>query len=142
MLDRFTDKAKRVLFFARLEAGQCGSHEIDTEHLLLGLLHAAKGILAWAPGLTADEVKNRIDAHTLHLPSIATNVDLPLSQSAQDALKHAQEEADGLGHKYIGTEHLFLGILGVGDSFAAKLLREGGADEEKMRQKLGARNPE
>lgn len=142
MFERYTEKAKRVIFFARVEAGKAGSHQIDTEHLLLGLLHEAKGILAWATGLTADGVRNRIDAQTLHLPPIAPNVDLPLSPSAQDALKHAKAEAGGLGHKYIGTEHLFLGILDIKDSFAAEILREGGTDEKTIREKLAAQKHE
>jgi len=137
MFERYTEKAKRVIFFARVEAGNSGSHEIDAEHLLLGLLHGARGILSWAPRLSADEVKARIDKQTLHLPRIATSVDLPLGASASAALKHATEEADGLGHKSIGTEHLFLGILQVKDSFASQLLREGGADAASMREKLG-----
>jgi len=136
MFERYTENAKRAIFFARMEAGDAGSNEIDIEHLLLGLLRGAKGILSWAPRLTADEVKTRIDKQSLHLPRIATSVDLPLSTSARDALQHATEEADGLGHKNIGTEHLFLGILDVEDCFASKLLREGGVDAQKMRQEL------
>jgi ATP-dependent Clp protease ATP-binding subunit ClpC len=136
MFGRYTEKAKRAIFFARMEAGDAGSNEIDTEHLLLGLLRGAIGILSWAPRLSADEVKGRIDKQSLHLPRIATSVDLPLSTSASKALKHATEEADALRHKSIGTEHLFLGILDVEDCFASKLLREGGADAQKMREEL------
>ncbi len=136
MFERYTENARQVIFFARVEAGNVGSHEIDAEHLLLGLLRAAKGILSWAPRLSADEVKDRIDKQTLHLPRIATSVDLPLSTSAREALNYAQDEAGELRHKDIGTEHLFLGILRVEDCFASKLLREGGADVQKMRATL------
>lgn len=142
MFERYTENAKRVIFFARVEAGNSGSHEIDTEHLLLGLLQVAKGILSWAPRLTADEVKASIDKQTLHLPRIATSVDLPLTTSARQALVHATEEADGLGHKHIGTEHLFLGILQVKECFASRLLQEGGANATTMRQKLVEQEPE
>lgn len=136
MFERYTEKAKRVFFFARLEASKSGSLEIDTEHLLLGLLQEAKGILSWAPHLSADEVKARIDKQTLHSPPTPTNVDLPLNPNARDSLKHAQDEADRLGHKNIGTEHLFLGILDVEDCFASKLLRQGGADAQMIREEL------
>ncbi|HVN17207.1 MAG TPA: Clp protease N-terminal domain-containing protein [Dongiaceae bacterium] len=142
MFERYTEKARRVIFFARLEAGNSGSHEIDTEHLLLGLLQAAKGILSWAPRLTADEVKARIEKQTVHLPHIPTSVDLPLSPSAKEVLSHATKEADGLGHKYIGTEHLFLGILEVKDCFASKLLHEGGANALTIREELAGKPSE
>lgn len=136
MFERYTEKARRVVFFARYEASQFGSHEIDSEHLLLGLVREAKGILLWAPGLTADSVRERIDAHTPHLGPTSTAVDMPLSPDAGRALKFAGEEAERLAHKHIGTEHLFLGLLRVKDCFASKLLHEGGADAVKMREKL------
>lgn len=136
MFERYTEKARRVVFFARYAASQYGAHEIDTEHLLLGLVREAKGILSWAPALTADAVRERIDAHTPHLAPTATSVDMPLSPDAGRVLKLAGEEAERLAHQHIGTEHLFLGLLRIRDSFAAKLLQEGGADAVKMREKL------
>jgi ATP-dependent Clp protease ATP-binding subunit ClpC len=136
MFERYTENARRVIFFARMEAGKSGSHEIDSEHLLLGLVHGAKGILSCAPQLTADGVKARIDKQTVHLPPIATSVDLPLANSAKKSLNNATQAADSLGHKSIDTEHMLLGILQVEDCFASQLLREGGADATKMREKL------
>lgn len=138
MFERYTEKARRVIFFARYEASQYGSSEIDTEHLLLGLLREAKNILDWTPGLTADELRKRIDDRSLHLTPIPTNVDLPLSSAAQKALKSAADNADRMGHRHIGTEHIFLGILHVHDSFASQLLREAGADEDNIREHLAA----
>ncbi len=135
MFERYTEKARRAIYFARYEASQYGSLEIDTEHLLLGLIREA-GILSWAPQLTPDTVRERIDAQKLHLAPISTSVDLPLSPDAGTALKFAGEEAGRLAHKHIGTEHIFLGILRVEDCLAAKLLHEGGADAAKMREKL------
>ncbi len=134
MFERYTEKARRAIFFGRYEASQYGSHEIDTEHLLLGLVREARGVLVWTPGLTAGEVRKRIDAHTHHLPATAANASLPLSREANQALKFAVEEADRLAHKHIGTEHLFLGILDVTGCFASKLLRESGADSAAIRQ--------
>ncbi len=134
MFERYTEKARRAIFFGRYEASQYGSHEIDTEHLLLGLVREARGVLVWTPGLTAGEVRKRIDAHTHHLPATAANASLPLSREANQALKFAVEEADRLAHKHIGTEHLFLGILDVTGCFASKLLRESGADAAAIRQ--------
>lgn len=136
MFERYTEKARRGIFFARYEASQYGSPEIDTEHLFLGLLREAKNILAWTPGLTADQLRKRLDAHSLHLTPIPTNIDLPLSSEAQEVLKRAADNADRLGHQYIGTEHIFLGVLQVHESFASQLLHEAGADEAKILEQL------
>lgn len=137
MFERYTEKARRVIFFARYEASEYGSHEIDVEHLLLAVVREAKNVFRWIPQLTADEIRSRIDARTLHLTKIPTNVDLPLSPAAQRALKSAGDNAERLGHRHIGTEHIFLGILHIHDSFASQLLREAGADEDNIRKQLG-----
>ncbi len=142
MFERYTEKARRVIFFARLEASQYGSQKIDIEHLLLGLLRNAQNVFRWIPALTADEIRSRIDAKTLHLTPIPTSVDLPLSSAAREALKSAADNADRLGHRHIGTEHIFLGILHVHDSFASHLLREAGADENNIRKELASHDGE
>lgn len=129
MFEKYTEKARRAIFFARLEASHYGSREIEIEHLLLGLIRESKNVFRWIPKLTADEIRKRIDAATLHLPPIPTSVDLPLSSATQKALKNAADFADRVGHKHIGSEHVFMGILQVQDSLAAQLLREAGADE-------------
>jgi ClpA/ClpB-like protein len=136
MFERYTEKARRVIFFARYEASAYGSPRIETEHVLLGLIRESKEVLKWAPSLNADAVRKKIDALTLKLPPTSTSVDLPLTNDSQRALKLAGDEANRLAHKYIGTEHLFLGLLNIEDSLAAQLLREGGADAAAMRTKL------
>jgi Clp amino terminal domain, pathogenicity island component len=136
MFERYTEKARRVIFFARYEASQYGSTSIDTEHVLLGLVREAKGILSWAPGLTAEDLRKRIDAHVLPATPLPANLDMPLSDDCRRAMEFASNEADRLAHRHIGTEHLFLGLLDVADCFAAKLLHDGGADAGRMRQKL------
>jgi hypothetical protein len=142
MFERYTEKARRVIFFARYEASEYGSPQIDTEHLLLGLLREARNILAWTPGITADELRKRIDDRSLHLTPIPTNVDLPLSAGAQQALKYAADNADELAHRYIGSEHIYLGILQVQDCFASQLLHEAGADETKIREQIAHQSGE
>jgi hypothetical protein len=136
MFERYTEKARRVIFFARYEASHYGSPSIETEHLLLGLIRESKQILRWAPALNLEVVRKRIDDLTQRLPAIPTSVDLPLSNESRRVLKQAAEEADRLADKHIGTEHLFLGLLGVENCFAAQLLREGGANAATMRAKL------
>ena len=142
MFERYTEKARRVIFFARYEASHYGSSQIDTEHLFLGLLREASNILAWTPGLTADELRKRIDDRSLHLTPIPPNVDLPLSPGAQQVLKYAADNANELAHKYIGSEHIFLGILQVRDCVASQLLHEAGANETKIREQLATQASE
>jgi hypothetical protein len=137
MFERYTEKARRVIFFARYEASRYGSPEIDTEHLLLGLIGEDKSVYRWLPKTDLETIRQRIDEHSPRLPSIPTNVDLPLSGSAKRVLKHAADEADRLSHRHIGTEHLLLGLLGEEGCFAAMLLRNGGADAESIRVEVG-----
>ncbi len=135
MFERFTEKARRVVFFARYEASSYGSTEIETEHLLLGLLREFKQLCPKYMAATDPEIiRQRIDSHVSRSNPIATSVDLPLSDAATRALRHAADEADRLAHRYIGTQDLLLGILGEEKSFSARLLIEFGADASRIRQ--------
>lgn len=136
MFERYTEKARRVIFFARYEASHYGSPHIETEHLLLGLLRECKEVVRWIPDLNAEAIRTKIDAATLKAPSTSTSLDLPLSSDSKRALGFASNEADRLAHRQIGTEHLLLGLLHVEGCIAAQLLREAGADADKMRKRL------
>jgi hypothetical protein len=136
MFERYTEKARRVIFFARYEASQFGSPEIDTEHLLLGLLRENKSLHRWLPKATPEAIRQRVDDSSSRRPPTSTAVDLPLSSASKRILKHAMEEADALSHKHIGTEHLFLGLLDERDCLADKLLREAGAEPDGIRTEL------
>jgi len=138
MFERFTEKARRVVFFARYEASQYGSPEIDSEHLLLGLIREHKALYRWLPRTDFQTIRQRVDEHLPKHPSIPTTVDLPLSDGAKRVLKYAADEAEQLEHRHIGTEHLFLGLLDEQDCFAASLLREGGADAASIRLQVAA----
>src|SRR5258708_29534546 len=133
MFERYTEKARRVIFFARYEASHYGSPQIETEHLLLGLLREEKSVNLWVPKAQPEIIRQRIDAATETRPSTPTNVDLPLSTEARRVLVFAAEEAERLANKNIGTEHLLLGLLAEDKCFAAGLLREGGADAGQLR---------
>ncbi len=133
MFERYTEKARRVIFFARYEASQYGSPTIDTEHLLLGLIREDKALYRWLPKTDIQTVRQRVDDHSTKRPPTSTAVDLPLSAAAKRVLKHAADEAERLANKHIGTEHIFLGLLDEEACFAAKLLREAGADGAEMR---------
>lgn len=132
MFERYTEKARRVIFFSRYEASQYGSREIDTEHLLLGLIREDQALHRWLPKTDLQTLRQRVDEHTPKHPPTSTAVDLPLSAAAQHVLRHAADEADRLASKPIATEHILLGLLDE-DCFAAGLLREGGADTARMR---------
>ena len=134
MFERYTEKARRVIFFARYEAAQLGSPYIDSEHLLLGFLRESKFPLARS--LDIDVIRERIRKHTKSPKKFLTSVDLPLSKECRHILSHASEEADQLGHKHIGTEHLLAGMLRERDCFAAQLLKEHGVSLEIVRSNM------
>jgi len=133
MFERYTEKARRVIFFARYEASQYGSGVIDTEHLLLGLLREDKSLRRWLPKTDPETMRRRVDDHSPKHPPTSTAVDLPLTAAAKRVLKYAADEAERLANKHIGTEHIFLGLLDEQECFAAELLREGGADATTLR---------
>ena len=139
MFERYTEKARRVIFFARYEACQYGSSVIDMEHLLLGLLREDKTILRWVDKAEPEAIRKTIESKTTRMPPISTSVDLPLSCAAKSVLHHAATEADRLNHKYIGTEHLFLALADEKSSFIGKLLRESGVESPEVREQLAAR---
>lgn len=139
MFERFTEKARRVVFFARYEASNYGSREIDIDHLLLGLLREHKQLsMKYLPKTNAETIRRRIDSHLPRQDPISTSTDLSLSEAAKRALKYAADVADRLAHRHIGTEHLLLGILDDEKTFPAKLLTEFGADVDRIRQECAS----
>jgi len=142
MFERYTERARRVIFFARYEASQYGSPYIETEHLLLGLLREdrtlAKGFLG---GVNAEEgIRAEIEKHITPGEQFPTSVEVPLTSESKKVLTLAAEEADRLGHRHVGTEHLLLGLLRVEDSFAGTLLHARGVSAATIRELL-ARGP-
>ena len=126
MFERYTEKARRVIFFARYEASQFGSPYIDTEHMLLGLLREDKGLTQrfLRSHEAIEEIRRQIDSVTIKREKTSTSVDLPLSTEGKRVLAHAAEEAERLAHKHIGTEHILLGLLREEKCFAAQILHE------------------
>jgi len=136
MFERYTEKARRAIFFARYEASEYGSPVIDTEHLLLGLLREDPSLGRWYPKANAESIRQRIDAQLIKGTKISPAVDMPLSKAAQHVLRHAAEEADQLGSRDIGTQHLLLGLIEEQESLSSQVLLEGGADADAMREHL------
>src|SRR6201995_3155001 len=138
MFERYTEKARRVIFFARYEASQFGSPYIETEHLLLGLLREDKALANrfLRSHAAIESIRKQIEAHTTVREKVSTSVDLPLSHECKRVLAYGAEEAERLSHKHIGTEHLLLGLLREEKSFAAEILHERGLRLSAVREEI------
>jgi uncharacterized protein (TIGR02246 family) len=138
MFERYTEKARRVIFFARYEASQYGSPCIETEHLLLGLLREdhtlARKFLHEKSG--EHSIRGEIESQIKWGKRISTSVEMPLSAQCNRILNQAAEEAERLGNKNVGTEHLLLGILREEGGLAARLLTERGLTLDWLREEL------
>jgi ATP-dependent Clp protease ATP-binding subunit ClpC len=138
MFERYTEKARRVIFFARYEACQYGSPFIETEHLLLGLLREDKALanrFLRSHG-SLDSIRKQIEGRTTIRERVSTSVELPFSEEVKRVLRHAVEQAERMAHKHIGTEHLLLGILCEEKCFAAEILHERGLRLSTVREEL------
>jgi hypothetical protein len=138
MFERFTERARRVFFFARYEASQFGSVSIEPEHLMLGLLREDRNVVSrfLGPTAPAEDIRNEIAARLTVKEKVGTSVDLPLTAECKRILASASEEAERLGHRHIGTEHLLLGILREKDTVAAKVLGARGLKLDTVREEL------
>jgi ATP-dependent Clp protease ATP-binding subunit ClpC len=139
MFERYTERARRVLFFARYEATQLGSMSIETEHLLLGLIREGKGLTSRIfarSHLSLESIRKEIEGRTIFREKVSTSVDIPFSADTKRVLQFAAEEADRLLHTYIGTEHLLLGILREERSVAAQILYEKGMRLASVREDI------
>ena len=135
MFERFTENARKAVFFARYEASQTGSQEIDTEHLLLGIMRAdGPGSALFPPATTLESVRSRIHKDRPTGPHTSTSADLPVSASCKRVLSYAAEEATRLGDREINTKHLLAGLLRLDTSLAAAILREHGITAERLQQ--------
>jgi ATP-dependent Clp protease ATP-binding subunit ClpC len=138
MFEKYTEKARRVIFFARYEASQFGGCCIETEHLLLGLLREDKSLTHrfLREPTPVEAIRKQIEASTVVREKVSTSVDLPLSNENKRVLVYAAEEADQLSHQHIGTEHLLLGLLREEGGFAARILNEHGVRLSAVREEL------
>ena len=140
MFERYSEKARRVIFFARYESSQFGSLYIETEHLLLGLLRDDKALTNRFLRSQLESIRKQVESQTVAREKTSTSVDLPLSNESKRVLAYAAEEADRLANQHIGTEHLLLGLLREQKCFAAQILTERGVQLSKVREEL-ARQP-
>jgi ATP-dependent Clp protease ATP-binding subunit ClpC len=140
MFERYTEKARRVIFFARYEASQFGAPAIDAEHILLGLMREDKALsnrFFLRSHLTIEVVRREIENNTVPRERPPQTIDLPLSAEAKRVLAHAVEESERLNHRHTGTEHLLLALLREEGSLAARILYERGLRPHAIREELG-----
>ena len=135
MFERFTDRARRVVVLAQEEARLLNHNYIGTEHILLGLIHEGEGVAARALqslGIRLDSVRSQV-VETIGQGHQSPSGHIPFTPRAKKVLELSLREALQLGHNYIGTEHILLGLIREGDGVAAQVLEKLGADLPKVR---------
>ncbi len=141
MFERYTERARRVIFFARYEASQLGSGAIETEHLLLGLIREGKGLtsrLFAKSHLSMDQIRKDVEGRSPYREKVSTSLEIPLSAECKRVLAHAADEAERMIHNYIGTEHILLGLMREERSVAAGILGEKGMRLGGVREDIAA----
>jgi hypothetical protein len=136
MFERYTERARRVIFFARYEASNFGSTSIEADHMLLGLLREDKNVISRYLNVSAESIRDEVAKQLPIKPKVATSIDLPLSHEGRNILRFSLEEADKMGHKYVAVEHLLLGILLEENCSPARILRGHGLDSSVVRETL------
>jgi ATP-dependent Clp protease ATP-binding subunit ClpC len=142
MFERYTERARRVIFFARYEATEAGYQQIETGHFLVGLVREDKSLFckvrekeSQAP--VAANIRQAVEEK---LPRLgrkeSASIELPLSPECKQILQFATNEAEKLNHRHIGTEHLLLAILELKDCLAARILNQQGVTREKVFETL------
>src|ERR671915_995328 len=138
MFERFTEKARRVVVLAQEEARMLNHNYIGTEHLLLGLLHEGEGVGAKALeslGVSLEAVRRQVE-EIIGQGQAAPPPHIPFTPRAKKVLELSLREALQLGHNYIGTEHILLGLVREGEGVAAQVLQKLGAELTKVRNSV------
>jgi ATP-dependent Clp protease ATP-binding subunit ClpC len=138
MFERFTDRARRVVVLAQEEARMLNHNYIGTEHILLGLIHEGEGVAAKALeslGISLEAVRHEVE-EIIGQGQQAPSGHIPFTPRAKKVLELSLREALQLGHNYIGTEHILLGLIREGEGVAAQVLVKLGADLNKVRQQV------
>jgi hypothetical protein len=138
VFERYTEEARRAVFFARYEASQFGSDYIEPEHMLLAILRESQRLRDKLPPPVRDRIRSQIETRTPTRSPLSTSVDLPLSHALKRALAYGSEEAETMQHRHIEAGHLILGLLHLEKSIAAELLRENGITLEEYRETVAS----
>jgi len=138
VFERFTDRARRVVVLAQEEARMLNHNYIGTEHILLGLIHEGEGVAAKALeslGISLEGVRQQVE-EIIGQGQSAPSGHIPFTPRAKKVLELSLREALQLGHNYIGTEHILLGLIREGEGVAAQILVKLGADLKRVRQQV------
>jgi ATP-dependent Clp protease ATP-binding subunit ClpC len=138
MFERFTDRARRVVVLAQEEARMLNHAHIGTEHLLLGLVHEGQGVAARALealGISLEAVRQEVE-EIIGRGEQPASGHIPFTPRAKKVLELSLRESNQLGHEYIGTEHILLGLLREGEGVAAQVLVKMGTDLNRVRQQV------
>ncbi|MEP7039728.1 MAG: Clp protease N-terminal domain-containing protein, partial [Acidobacteriota bacterium] len=144
MFERYTEKARRVIFFARYEALQYGSHYISPEHILLGLTREDKTISArffpYRTALTVEAIRREVEERIVLRERIPQSAELHLAQESKRILAFANEESRQLQNRHIGPEHILLGLVREDRSIAAEILYQYGLRLQDVREEIARQN--
>jgi ATP-dependent Clp protease ATP-binding subunit ClpA len=138
VFERFTERARQVVVFAQDESRRLGHDHIGTEHILLGLLREEEGLAARvldAMDVTLDDVRDEV-VRVVGRGETSSTGQIPFTPGGKKTLELALREAVALGHKHIGTEHILLGLVRADEGVGSTVLREHGADPERVRQEV------
>jgi ATP-dependent Clp protease ATP-binding subunit ClpC len=136
MFERFTERARRCIFFARQWASHYGNEAIETEHLLLGILQEDPDVIGrFHPSKTANDIRAEVEKH-LTVKQRTITIEVPLSIPSKRILAYAAEEAERLLHRHINTAHLLIGVVREEAGVGSQILRSAGLDRVAMRQQL------
>ncbi|MFH2137634.1 MAG: ATP-dependent Clp protease ATP-binding subunit [Candidatus Omnitrophota bacterium] len=139
MFDRFTERARKVILLAKEEAKRFNHDYIGTEHMLLGLIKEGEGVAAAVLqnlGLSLDMIRLEVEKLVQPGPSTVTSGDIPFTPKAKKVIELSMDEARNLGHNYIGTEHLLLGLIRESEGVASQVLLNLGLDLNKVRKEI------
>jgi ATP-dependent Clp protease ATP-binding subunit ClpC len=137
MFEKYNEKARRALFFARYEASKLGSRVIESEHILLGVLREGEEIIKEIFSrfnVKPEQIRREVEGDRLFVDRISSSAELPLSEESKKILAYAAHEAESMLHQYVGTEHLLIGILRVESSTAARILTAKGLNVYGVRE--------
>lgn len=139
MFERYTEQARRLVFFARYEASALNSTAIDTEHLLLGVLREGAGItgqILRRAGVTYAMARKEVEGPGSAGHPVSTSVDIPLTAAARRVLQDAHEEADRMHAEQIAVEHILLGLIREPEGIAGEILRAAGVQIDEAREEI------
>ena len=136
MFEHCTERARRCIFFARESASHYGSESIETEHLLLGILHEDPDVIGrFLPSKTPMEIRAEIESRIAKCTA-STRIEIPLSFLCKVILAYSAEEAERLHHRHINVDHFLIGVVREEDGTPGQILRSAGLNVNNMREQM------